>query len=228
MKKLILLTICTILLLTGCGQAAAPEVGTVLAIVQEETTPTTDTQDVPTGIAEVAVEPTISEIPAQSQQTPTVAPPEESAVTAPVDVETQGMPAQTPEPAPNTGLDTVPAQTAEEVPSAPPATGGIYSVEEAVRVGNEYAKAQYGVTIDTSMTTADSSYYPGTADSVARLTEHGGQAALNAAVCGNVDATFACLAALDGAEIVSAYARFNCAVHYNAARDEYIVVVLYG
>ncbi len=55
MKKLILLTICTILLLTGCGQAAAPEVGTVLAIVQEETTPTTDTQDVPTGIAEVAV-----------------------------------------------------------------------------------------------------------------------------------------------------------------------------
>ena len=228
MKMLILLTICTILLLTGCGQAAAPEVGTVLAIVQEETTPTTDTQDVPTGIAEVAVEPTISEIPAQSQQTPAVAPPEESAVTAPVDVETQGMPAQTPEPAPNTGLDTVPAQTAEEVPSAPPATGGIYSVEEAVRVGNEYAKAQYGVTIDTSMTTADSSYYPGTADSVARLTEHGGQAALNAAVCGNVDATFACLAALDGAEIVSAYARFNCAVHYNAARDEYIVVVLYG
>ena len=228
MKKLILLTICTILLLTGCGQAAAPEVDTVPAIVQEETTPTTDTQDVPTGIAEVAVEPTISEIPAQSQQTPAVAPPEESAVTAPVDVETQGMPAQTPEPAPNTGLDTVPAQTAEEVPSAPPATGGIYSVEEAVRVGNEYAKAQYGVTIDTSMTTADSSYYPGTADSVARLTEHGGQAALNAAVCGNVDATFACLAALDGAEIVSAYARFNCAVHYNAARDEYIVAVLYG
>lgn len=39
MKKLILLTICTILLLTGCGQAAAPEVGTVLAIVQEETPP---------------------------------------------------------------------------------------------------------------------------------------------------------------------------------------------
>ena len=212
MKKLILLTICTILLLTGCGQAAAPEVGTVLAIVQEETTPTTDTQDVPTGIAEVAVEPTISEIPAQSQHAPVVA----------------DTPTQTPEPAPNTGLDTVPAQTAEEVPSVPPATGGIYSVEEAVRVGNEYAKAQYGVTIDTSMTTADSSYYPGTADSVARLTEHGGQAALNAAVCGNVDATFACLAALDNADVVSAYARFNCTVRYNAAGDEYIVVVLYG
>ena len=90
------------------------------------------------------------------------------------------------------------------------------------------ACAQYGVTIDTSMTTADSSYYPGTADSVARLTEYGGQAALNAAVCGNVDATFACLAALDNADVVSAYARFNCTVRYNAAGDEYIVVVLYG
>lgn len=170
MKKLILLTICTILLLTGCGQAAAPEVDTVPAIVQEETIPTTDTQDVPTGIAEVAVEPTISEIPAQSQHAPVVAPLEEPAITVLAEPPTADTPTQTPEPALNTGLDTVPAQTAEEVPSAPPATGGIYSVEEAVRVGNEYAKAQYGVTIDTSMTTADSSYYPGTADSVARLT----------------------------------------------------------
>ena len=228
MKKLILLTICTILLLTGCGQAAAPEVDTVPAIVQEETTPTTDTQDVPTGIAEVAVEPTISEIPAQSQHAPVVAPLEEPAITVLAEPPTADTPTQTPEPAPNTGLDTVPAQTAEEVPSAPPATGGIYSVEEAVRVGNEYAKAQYGVTIDTSMTTADSSFFPGTADSVAWLAENGGQAVLTAAVKGNVDATFACLAAMDGAEAVSAYARFNCTARYDAASDEYIVVVLYG
>ena len=124
---------------------------------------------------------------------------------------------------------TVPEVTPEPAPTPKPAASGdIYSIAEAIQAGNEYARAQYGVTIDTSMTTADSSYYPGTADSVARLTEHGGQAALNAAVCGNVDATFACLAALDNADVVSAYARFNCAVHYNAARDEYIVVVLYG
>ncbi len=71
-------------------------------------------------------------------------------------------------------------------------------------------------------------YYPGTADCVTWLAEHGGQAALNAIVCGNVDVTFASLAAMDGAEIVSAYARFNCTVRYNAAGDEYIVVVLYG
>lgn len=228
MKKLILLTICTILLLTGCGQAAAPEVDTVPAIVQEETTPTTDTQDVPTGIAEVAVEPTISEIPAQSQHAPVVAPLEEPAVTVPAEQPTADTPAQTPEPASDADLDTAPEQPVEEAFSAPPATGDIYSIEEAMRVGNEYARAQYGVTIDTSMTTAESSYYPGTADSVARLTEYGGQAALNAAVCGNVDATFACLAALDNADVVSAYARFNCTVRYNAAGDEYIVVVLYG
>lgn len=228
MKKLVLLTLCIALLLTGCGQAAAPEVDTVPAIVQEETIPTTDTQDVPTGIAEVAVEPTISEIPAQSRHAPVVAPLEEPAVTVPAEQPTANTPTQTPEPAPNTGLDTMPEQTAEEASSAPPATGDIYSVEEAVRVGNEYAKAQYGVTIDTSMTAADSSYYPGTADSVAWLAEHGGQAALDAAVCGNVDATFASLAALDGAEVISTYARFNCTVQYNASSDEYIMVVLYG
>ena len=84
------------------------------------------------------------------------------------------------------------------------------------------------MTIDTSMTAADSSFFPGTADSVAWLAENGGQAALTAAVKGNVDATFACLAAMDGAETVSVYARFNCTVHYDAASDEYIVVVLYG
>ena len=84
------------------------------------------------------------------------------------------------------------------------------------------------MTIDTSMTAADSSYFPGTADSVAWLAENGGQSALTAAVKGNVDATFACLAATDGAETVSAYARFNCTARYNAASDEYIVVVLYG
>ena len=111
---------------------------------------------------------------------------------------------------------------------APAASGDIYSIAEAVRAGNAYAAAQYGVTIDTSMTAANSSFFPGTADSVAWLAENGGQAALTAAVRGNVDATFACLATMDGAETVSAYARFNCTVRYDAASDEYIVVVLYG
>ena len=122
-----------------------------------------------------------------------------------------------------------PAPTPEPAPAPKPAaSGNIYSIAEAVRVGNEYARAQYGVTIDTSMTAANSSYFPGTADSVAWLAENGGQAALTAAVKGNVDATFACLAAMDGAETVSVYARFNCTVRYDAASDEYIVVVLYG
>ena len=138
-------------------------------------------------------------------------------------------PAPTQKPAEKQEEEPAPAPTPEPAPTPKPAaSGNIYSVAEAVRAGNEYARAQYGVTIDTSMTTADSSYFPGTADSVAWLAENGGQAALTAAVKGNVDATFACLAAMDGAETVSAYARFNCTARYDAASDEYIVVVLYG
>ena len=138
------------------------------------------------------------------------------------------MPAPAPTPA-EEQKQTVPEVTPEPAPAPKPAASrDIYSIAEAVRAGNEYARAQYGVTIDTSMTAADSSYFPGTADSVAWLAENGGQAALTAAVKGNVDATFACLAAMDGAETVSAYARFNCTARYDAASDEYIVVVLYG
>ena len=141
-------------------------------------------------------------------------------------------PALVPVPAPTPAEEqeqTVSEVIPEPTPTPEPAASGdIYSIAEAIRAGNEYARAQYGVTIDTSMTAADSSYFPGTADSVAWLAENGGQAALTAAVRGNVDATFACLAAMDGAETVSAYARFNCTVRYDAASDEYIVVVLYG
>ena len=138
------------------------------------------------------------------------------------------MPAPAPTPAEELE-QTVPEVTPEPVPTPKPAaSGNIYSIAEAIQAGNEYARAQYGVTIDTGMTAADSSFFPGTADSVAWLAENGGQAALTAAVKGNVDATFACLAAMDGAETVSAYARFNCTARYDAASDEYIVVVLYG
>ena len=147
-------------------------------------------------------------------------------VDTPTDAEAEKNPAPA-ETAPPTAPK-APATPAPKPAPKPAASGNIYSIAEAVRTGNEYARAQYGVTIDTSMTAADSSYFPGTADSVAWLAENGGQAALTAAVKGNVDATFACLAAMDGAETVSAYARFNCTVRYNAASDEYIVVVLYG
>ena len=138
-------------------------------------------------------------------------------------------PAPTQKPAKKQEEEPAPTPTPEPAPTPKPAASGdIYSIAEAIQAGNEYARAQYGVTIDTCMTAADSSYFPGTADSVAWLAENGGQAALTAAVKGNVDATFACLAAMDGAETVSAYARFNCTARYNAASDEYIVVVLYG
>ena len=163
--------------------------------------------------------------PAPAETAPPAAP-KEPAIPAPAP---ESKPAPTPTPAPT------PAEKQEDVPKPEPAptpkpaaSGNIYSIAEAIQAGNEYARAQYGVTIDTSMTAANSSFFPGTADSVAWLAENGGQAALTAAVKGNMDATFACLAAMDGAETVSAYARFNCTARYDTASDEYIVVVLYG
>ena len=152
--------------------------------------------------------------------------PKEPAIPVPAP---EDKPAPAPTPVPTPAEEKQEESTPEPAPTPKPAaSGNIYSIAEAIQAGNEYARAQYGVTIDTSMTAADSSYFPGTADSVAWLAENGGQAALTAAVKGNVDATFACLAAMDGAETVSAYARFNCTARYDAASDEYIVVVLYG
>ena len=163
--------------------------------------------------------------PAPAETAPPAAP-KEPATPAPVP---EDKPAPAPTPVPTPAEEKQEEPTPEPTPAPEPAASGdIYSIAEAVRAGNEYARAQYGVTIDTSMTAANSSFFPGTADSVAWLAENGGQAALTAAVKGNVDATFACLAAMDGAETVSAYARFNCTVRYDAASDEYIVVVLYG
>ena len=228
MKRIILLTIFAVLLLTGCGQAAVPESDASPTAAQEETLPAMGTQTVPMETTEDAAEPVASEALTQPQQRPAVASQGEPAVIVPTNSPATDTPAQELEPASDTNVDTMPEEPVEEAPSTPATTGDIYSIEEAMRVGNGYAQTQYGVTIDTGMTAADSSYYPGTADSVAWLSEHGGQAALNAAVCGNVDATFAFLAAMDGAETVSAYARFNCTVRYNAAGDEYIIVVLYG
>ena len=213
-RRLALLALEGVLLLTACGQTK--DVSTLT------TPPLQSTAQVIAPVEDKA------EMPQKEEKT------EESAdallpverVDTPTDAEAEKNPAPA-ETAPPTAPK-APATPAPKPAPKPAASGNIYSIAEAVRAGNEYARAQYGVTIDTSMTAADSSYFPGTADSVAWLAENGGQAALTAAVKGNVDATFACLAAMDGAETVSAYARFNCTARYDAASDEYIVVVLYG
>lgn len=177
----------------------------------EDTPKLADSAKTPSGKMEVTPPPTAPKEPV----TPAPAP--------------EDKPAPAPTPVPTPAEEKQEESTPEPTPTPKPAaSGNIYSIAEAIQAGNEYARAQYGVTIDTSMTAADSSFFPGTADSVAWLAENGGQSALTAAVKGNVDATFACLAAVDGAETVSAYARFNCTARYDAASDEYIVVVLYG
>ena len=214
-KKIVTLVMGALLLLTACGQTGNSSASTPLPVERANASENADNaaEKQPT-----AVETAPSTAP-KEPVTPAPAPEDKPAPT----------PAPAQKPAEKQEEEPAPAPTPEPVPTPKPAASGdIYSIAEAVRVGNEYARAQYGVTIDTSMTAADSSYFPGTADSVAWLAENGGQAALTAAVKGNVDATFACLAAMDGAETVSAYARFNCTVRYDAASDEYIVVVLYG
>lgn len=250
-KKLMTLMMGTLLLLTACGQTGNSSASTMLpvaavqsaaqAIAPAEDKAQEDTESLP---AEETVEETqdadSEETPKPAEDTETPSTKTEKTPPAPAGESQPDVPEQptTPEqpvmpaPAPTPAEEQkqpAPALTPEPAPTPKPvASGNIYSIAEAIRVGNEYARAQYGVTIDTSMTAADSSYFPGTADSVAWLAENGGQAALTAAVKGNVDATFVCLAAMDGAETVSAYARFNCTARYNAASDEYIVVVLYG
>ena len=249
-KRIMTLMMGVLLLLTACGQTGSNSASTMLsvaavqsaaqAIAPKENKMQEDVDSLP------AEEDTEEAEPAGGEDTPKLANSAEApsgkteeAPSAPAETAPPAAPEDTPAPAPAPAPSQKPAEKQEEEPAPTPtpepapapkpaASGNIYSIAEAVRAGNEYARARYGVTIDTSMTAADSSYFPGTADSVAWLAENGGQAALTAAVKGNVDATFACLAAMDGAETVSAYARFNCTACYNAASDEYIVVVLYG
>ena len=243
-----LLAVCLTALLAGCAGQAVPlggaQIGALSATATTTATVTDEKRDVPvsadTSDVENPADPAQDAKPQENTQQPEgKADAPESPVPdgegqpdvpeQPTTPEQPVMPTPAPTPAEKQEEEPAPAPTPEPTPAPKPAASGdIYSIAEAVRAGNEYARAQYGVTIDTSMTAADSSYFPGTADSVAWLAENGGQAALTAAVKGNVDATFACLAAMDGAETVSAYARFNCTVRYDAASDEYIVVVLYG
>ena len=249
-KRIMTLMAGMLLLLTACGQTGNSSASTMLPVaavqsVVQAVTPMEDKMQEDVDSLLVG-EDTEEAGPAGDEETPK--PTKDAATPSGKTEETLSTPAgegqpdvpeqpttpeqpvmPTPAPTPAEKQEEQPAPTPEPAPAPKPAaSGNIYSIAEAIRAGNEYARAQYGVTIDTSMTAADSSFFPGTADSVAWLAENGGQAALTAAVKGNVDATFACLAAMDGAETVSAYARFNCTVRYDAASDEYIVVVLYG
>ena len=248
-KKLMTLMMGMLLLLTACGQTGDSSPATMLPVtaVQSATAAIAPVDDKVQENAESLLvgEDTEEAEPAGGEDTPKLAnsaetpsgkmevtppptAPEEPVMPAPAP-ESKPAPTPTPAPTPAEKQEEKPVPKPEPAPTPKPAaSGNIYSIAEAIQAGNEYARAQYGVTIDTSMTAANSSFFPGTADSVAWLAENGGQAALTAAVKGNVDATFACLAAMDGAETVSAYARFNCTARYDAASDEYIVVVLYG
>ena len=203
-KRIMTLMAGMLLLLTACGQTGSNSASTMLpvAAVRSAAQAIAPTEDkVQEDVDSLPVEEDTEEAePAGGEDTPklansTEAPsgkmevtppptaPEEPVMPAPVPEDT---PAPTPTPAPTQKpaekQEEKPAPTPEPVPTPKPAASGdIYSIAEAIQAGNEYARAQYGVTIDTSMTAANSSYFPGTADSVAWLAENGGQAALTAA-----------------------------------------------
>ena len=254
-KKIMTLMMGALLLLTACGQTGSNSTSTMLPVaavqsaaqgvagvadktadkaeMPQKEEKTEDSADTPLPVERANVSENADNAaekqPAPAETAPPTAP-EEPVMPAPVP-EDKPAPAPTPAPAqkPAEKQEEDPAPTPEPVPTPKPAaSGNIYSIAEAIRAGNEYARAQCGVTIDTGLTAENTSYFPGTADSVAWLAANGGQEALNRAVRGNVDATFQYLAAMDSADAVRAYARFNCTVRYSAASDEYIVVVLYG
>ena len=233
-KRIMTLMAGMLLLLTACGQTGSNSASTMLpvAAVQSAAQAIAPMEDkMQEDVDRLPAEEGVEEVKGADDKETSTTPAGEGQSDVPEQPTTPEQPVMpAPAPTPAEELEqTVPGVVPEPVPTPKPAaSGNIYSIAEAIQAGNEYARAQYGVTIDTSMTAANSSFFPGTADSVAWLAENGGQAALTAAVKGNVDATFACLAAMDGAETVSAYARFNCTARYDAASDEYIVVVLYG
>lgn len=226
MKRIaIALALTTLLLLTACGQVESMQEeseSTPAQTVQEEQQPTPQigsesqpqpvTENEPTEQTEAAATPTqptepetaVADEPtpqAPAQNEPVQNAPTEYPNVSPAPVQEAPVPT---EPTPTIPAEPTPTPTPEPDPALTAASGDIYSVAEAVQVGNEYAQTQYGVAIDTSMTAADSGYYPGTVESASWLAANGGQSALNEAVCRNVDATFANLAARDGAETVSA------------------------
>ena len=205
-KKLMTLMMGTLLLLTACGQTGNSSASTMLpvaavqsaaqAIAPAEDKAQEDTESLPA--EETVEEPQDADSeetpkPAEDTETPSTktektppAPAGESQPDVPEQPTTPEQPVM-PAPAPTPAEEQeepAPAPTPEPAPAPKPAaSGNIYSIAEAVRAGNEYARAQYGVTIDTGMTTADSSYFPGTADSVAWLAENGGQAAEHGEAC---------------------------------------------
>ena len=195
-KKILTLMLGTLLLLTACGQTGNSSASTMLpvAAVQSATAAIAPVDDKVQENAESLLvgEDTEEAEPAGGEETPkptkdaaTPSGKTEETLSTPAGEEQPDVPEQptTPEqpvtpalvpvPAPTLAEEleqTVPEVTPEPAPK-PIASGNIYSIAEAIQAGNEYARAQYGVTIDTSMTAADSSYFPGTADSVAWLAE---------------------------------------------------------
>ena len=184
-KKILTLMLGTLLLLTACGQTGDSSASTMLPVaavqsVVQAVTPMEDKmqEDVDSLLVgedtEEAEPAGDEEAPKPTKDAATPSGKTEETLSTPAGEEQPDVPEQpttpeqpvTPEPAPvpvpaptpaEELEQTVPGVVPEPAPTPKPAaSGNIYSIAEAIQAGNEYARAQYGVTIDTGMTAADS------------------------------------------------------------------------
>ena len=181
-RRLALLALEGVLLLTACGQtkdvstlttpplqSAAQVIAPVedKAEMPQKEEKTENSADAPQPVERANASENAdntTEKQATAVETAPPAAPEEPATPAPApERKPAPAPEDKPAPAPTPAPTQKPAEKQEEEPAPAPtpepapapesaASGDIYSIAEAVRAGNEYARAQYGVTIDTTMT----------------------------------------------------------------------------
>ena len=173
-KRIMTLMAGMLLLLTACGQTRDNSTSTMLPVAAVQSAAqgvagvadkTADKAEMPqkeektegSADALLPVErvdtPTDAEAeknPAPAETAPPAAP-KEPAIPAPAP-ESKPAPTPTPAPTPAEKQEEKPVPKPEPAPTPKPAASGdIYSISEAIQAGNEYARAQYGVTIDTSI-----------------------------------------------------------------------------
>lgn len=103
-----------------------------------------------------------------------------------------------------------------------------YDVNQAMEAGNNLARS-YGCTIDYSLNSSNSSYYPPDDTSGSYFDRNGGQARLNALAVENVQDTIdRLLYRNNGDESALANYRIHCLVLYYEETDVYDIWVFYG
>ena len=161
-------------------------------------------------------------LPAETEPLTKETSPSESRPEATIPPET--VPSQTEPPETTPPETTVPPETEPKRH----ASGDIYSVLEAMAVGNSYSASAYGMTVSPELGFGNASYEFADTAYVSGLKVLGGQAYLNQMVIAKVDSLVANLRGAYGGDTdISAY-RVNCYVEYDPDGELYWIYVFYG